>query len=109
MVGTSKALELMLMGDTIDAKEAEQLGLVNKVVPHDDLMKVTREFAARIASGPSVAIELIKKGVYKGAAGDLEGQLDFETLAQRICFQTEDFKEGITSFLEKRQPKFKGR
>lgn len=109
MVGTSKALELMLMGDTIDANEAERLGLVNRVVPHDELMKVTREFAARIASGPSVAIELIKKGVYKGAVGELESQLDYETLAQRICFQTEDFKEGITSFLEKRQPKFKGR
>lgn len=109
MIGTSKALELMLMGDTFDASEAERLGLVNRVVPHEDLMKVTREFAARIASGPSVAIELIKKGVYKGATGDLEGQLDFETLAQRICFQTEDFKEGITSFLEKRQPEFKGR
>ncbi|UCC59362.1 MAG: enoyl-CoA hydratase [Dehalococcoidia bacterium] len=109
MVGTSKALELMLMGDTIDANEAERLGLVNRVVPHEELMKVTREFAARIASGPSVAIELIKKGVYKGAVGELEAQLDFETLAQRICFQTEDFKEGIASFLEKRQPKFKGR
>ena len=109
MVGTSKALELMLMGDTIDAGEAERLGLVNKVVPHDELMKVTREFASRIANGPSIAIELIKKGVYKGAMGDLEAQLDFETLAQRICFQTEDFKEGITSFLEKREPKFKGR
>jgi len=109
MVGTSKALELMLMGDTIDANEAERLGLVNRVVPHDELMKVTREFAARIASGPSVAIELIKKGVYKGAVSELESQLDYETLAQRICFQTEDFKEGITSFLEKRQPKFEGR
>ena len=109
MVGTSKALELMLMGDTIDANEAERLGLVNRVVPHHELMKVTREFAARIASGPSVAIELIKKGVYKGAVSELESQLDYETLAQRICFQTEDFKEGITSFLEKRQPKFEGR
>jgi 2-(1,2-epoxy-1,2-dihydrophenyl)acetyl-CoA isomerase len=109
MIGTSKALELMLMGDTFDVREAERLGLVNKVVPHEDLMKVTKEFAARIASGPSVAIELIKKGVYKGASGDFEGQLDFETLAQRICLQTEDFKEGITSFLEKRPPEFKGR
>lgn len=109
MIGTSKALELMLMGDTIDAEQAERLGLVNKVVPHDQLMSTTMDFARRIASGPSVAIELIKRGVYKGATGDLESQLDFETLAQRICFQTEDFKEGITSFLEKRQPEFKGR
>jgi len=109
MVGTSKALELMLLGDTFDAKEAERLGLVNKVVPHGELMKVTRELATKIARGPSVAIDLIKRGVHKGAVGDLESQLDFETLAQRICFQTEDFKEGITSFLEKREPKFKGR
>jgi len=109
MVGTSKALELMLLGDTFDAKEAERLGLVNKVVPHGELMKVTRELATKIARGPSVAVDLIKRGVHKGAVGDLESQLDFETLAQRICFQTEDFKEGITSFLEKREPKFKGR
>ncbi len=109
MVGTSKALELMLLGDTFDAKEAERLGLVNKVVPHGELMKVTRELAIKIARGPSVAVDLIKRGVHKGAVGDLESQLDFETLAQRICFQTEDFQEGITSFLEKREPKFKGR
>ncbi len=109
MVGTSKALELMLMGDTFDAREAERLGLGNRVVPHGERMNVTRELATRIARGPSVAIDLIKRGVHKGAVGDLESQLDFETLAQRICFQTEDFKEGITSFLEKREPKFKGR
>jgi 2-(1,2-epoxy-1,2-dihydrophenyl)acetyl-CoA isomerase len=72
MVGTSKALELMWMGETFDAKEAERLGLVSKVVPHNDLMKVTKELALKIAKGPSVAIELIKKGVYKGAVGDLE-------------------------------------
>ncbi len=109
MVGTSKALELMLMGDTIDAKQADELGLVTKVVPHDQLMDATMELARRIAKGPSVAVELIKKGVYKGITNDLESQLDFETLAQRICFQTEDFKEGMTSFLEKRPPEFKGR
>ncbi len=109
MIGTSKALELMLMGDTFGAEEAERLGLVNKVVPHDELMKETRELALRIANGPSVAIELIKRGVYKGVENTLEAQLDYETLTQRICFQTEDFKEGITSFLEKRKPEFKGR
>jgi 2-(1,2-epoxy-1,2-dihydrophenyl)acetyl-CoA isomerase len=109
MLGASKALELMLTGDTFDAREAERLGLVNKVVPHGELMNATMELATRIANGPSVAVELIKRGVYKGMANDLESQLDFETLAQRICFQTKDFKEGITSFLEKREPKFKGR
>lgn len=109
MIGASKALELMLMGDTIYAKDAERLGLVNKVVPHDQVMNAAREMAMRIAKGPSVAIELIKRGVYKGLDNTLEAQLDYETLTQRICFQTEDFKEGITSFLEKREPKFKGR
>jgi 2-(1,2-epoxy-1,2-dihydrophenyl)acetyl-CoA isomerase len=109
MVGTSKALELMLSGDTFDVREAERLGLVNKVVPHEQLLDAARELAAKIANGPSVAIELIKRGVYRGVQNDLEPQLEFETLAQRICFQTEDFKEGITSFLEKREPKFKGR
>ncbi|MBE0480998.1 MAG: enoyl-CoA hydratase [Dehalococcoidia bacterium] len=109
MIGASKALELMLLGDTFDVKEAERLGLVNRVVPHDQLMDATREFALRIAKGPSVAVDLIKRGVYKGITNDLEAQLDYETLAQRICFQTEDFKEGMTSFLEKRKPEFKGR
>jgi 2-(1,2-epoxy-1,2-dihydrophenyl)acetyl-CoA isomerase len=109
MVGTSKALELMLSGETFDVREAERLGLVNKVVPHEELMNAAMELGTRIASGPSVAVELIKRGVYRGVQNDLEPQLEYETLAQRICFQTEDFKEGITSFLEKREPKFKGR
>lgn len=109
IVGASKALELMLMGDTIDAREAERLGIVNRVVPHNELMNAARELAMRIAKGPSVAIELIKRGVYKGIDNDLESELDYESLAQRICFQTEDFKEGVASFIEKRPPQFKGR
>jgi 2-(1,2-epoxy-1,2-dihydrophenyl)acetyl-CoA isomerase len=109
IVGASKALELMLMGDTIDAREAERLGIVSRVVPHDELMNAARELAMRIAKGPSVAVELIKRGVYKGLDSDLESGLDYESLAQRICFQTEDFREGVASFIEKRQPQFKGR
>jgi len=109
IVGVSKALELMLMGDTIDAGEAERLGIVNRVVPHDELMNAARELAMRIAKGPSVAVELIKRGVYKGIDNDLESELDYESLAQRICFQTEDFREGVASFIEKRPPQFKGR
>ncbi|HEY48973.1 MAG TPA: enoyl-CoA hydratase [Dehalococcoidia bacterium] len=109
IVGPAKALELMMLGDIIDAREAERLGIVTKVVPHKELMNETMELARRLARGPSVAIELIKRGVYKSFSNDLEAQLDFETLAQRICFQTEDFQEGIKSFLEKREPEFKGR
>ncbi len=109
IVGASRALELMMLGDIIDAREAERLGIVSKVVPHEKLMDAAMELAGRLAKGPSVAIELIKRGVYKSFGNDLESQLDFETLAQRICFQTEDFKEGMASFLEKRDPDFKGR
>lgn len=109
MLGISKALELMLTGETINAHEAERIGLINRLVPSERLIEVAMEFAKKIAQGPSVAIELIKKGVYRGIVNDLESQLEFETLAQCICFQTEDFKEGVKSFLEKRPPQFKGK
>jgi 2-(1,2-epoxy-1,2-dihydrophenyl)acetyl-CoA isomerase len=108
LIGMSKSLELMWTGDIIDAQEALRLGMVNKVVPHEQLMKVAKEFAARIAEGPSVAIELTKKSVYNRLNSDFESQLYYETYAQNMCSGTEDFQEGVKSFLEKRKPKFKG-
>lgn len=109
IVGISKALELCITGDIIDAQEAEHIGLVNRVVPHNDLMKETKEFAARIAKGPSVAIELAKRSVYKGLENDLASQLAYETWAYNVVQQTEDVQEGRRSFVEKREPVFKGR
>jgi 2-(1,2-epoxy-1,2-dihydrophenyl)acetyl-CoA isomerase len=108
IVGTRKALELMFTGDIIDAKEAERLALVNRVVPHDDLMKEAKALAAKLAKGPPIAIELTKRAVYKSLQNDLERQLDFESYAQNICFGTEDNKEGIRAFIEKREPLFRG-
>jgi len=108
IVGTKKALELMLTGDIIDATEAERLALVNRVVPHDDLMKVVKELAGKIAKGPPITIELTKRAVYKSLQNDLESQLDFESYAQNICRGTEDHREGVTAFLEKREPVFRG-
>ncbi|MDY6907567.1 MAG: enoyl-CoA hydratase [Chloroflexota bacterium] len=108
MVGTAKALELMLTGDFVDAKEAERLGLVNRVVPHDELMAAAKELAGKIAKGPPITIELTKRAVYRGMVNDLERQLDFETYAQNICRGTEDHKEGVTAFLQKRDPQFRG-
>lgn len=109
VLGMSKALELMFTGDMVNAVEAERIGLVSRVVPHDDLLRVVHERASTIAKGPSVAIELMKKGAYRSLNHDLESQLDFESYAQNICRQTEDHKEGVESFIQKRPPKFEGR
>ena len=110
IVGTSKALELMFTGEQIDAVEAERLGIVSRVVPHDELMKVSQELAAKIAQQPPVAVELAKRLVYRGMIHDLARHLDLETYIQHLCFQTEDFKESVRAFLEKRpRPQFKGK
>ena len=110
LVGTAKACELMYTGDMINAAEAEKLGIVNKVVPHDELMNETMALAKRIANGPPLTIELIKRAIYKGAEEtDLWHQIHYEGHLQSLVVATEDFKEGVTSFLEKREPKFMGR
>jgi 2-(1,2-epoxy-1,2-dihydrophenyl)acetyl-CoA isomerase len=108
-IDLDKALEFCFTGEIIDAKEAERIGLVTRVVPHDDLEKVVNELALRIAKGPSVAIELMKKYMYQGMGGDYRTQLDFESYAQSVCVQTEDFKEAIAAFREKREPHFQGK
>jgi 2-(1,2-epoxy-1,2-dihydrophenyl)acetyl-CoA isomerase len=110
MVGTARACELMFTGDFIDAHEAERLGIVNKVVPHDALMSECMALATRIASGPPMTIAATKAAIYKGAAEvDLTRQLDLELYLQAIMVRTEDFKEAITAYMEKREPEFTGR
>lgn len=108
LVGTAKALELMWTGDIIDAREAERIGLANRIVAKADLMDEAKKFALRLSSGPSIAIELMKVGVRKAMNNDYEGQLDFESRAQLRCMNTNDFKEGVQSFFDKREPKFTG-
>ncbi|MFC1861900.1 enoyl-CoA hydratase/isomerase family protein [Chloroflexota bacterium] len=110
IVGTSKALELMFTGELISAAEAEQLGIVSRVVPPDELMKAVRELAARIAQQAPIPVELTKKIIWRGLLEDLTRQLDLETYAQQICLGTEDHQESVRAFLEKRpQPLFKGK
>lgn len=108
IVGAEKALDLMLSGKIIDAEEALEIGLVSKVVPPDRLMAVAKELATKIATGPSVAIELTKRGLKRSFDNDLNPQLDYESYAQNLCRKTEDHKEAIQAFLEKRKPQFKG-
>ncbi|MCX5999328.1 MAG: enoyl-CoA hydratase-related protein, partial [Chloroflexi bacterium] len=109
IVGIEKALELFYTGDIIDAQEALRIGLVGRVVPHADLMKMARGLAEKIAAGPPIPMEFAKYGVYKGLESDIEGSLDYENYAVKTCTTTEDYKEGVTSFMEKRKAQFKGR
>ena len=110
VVGVARALELMWTGDIIDAKEAERIGLVRCVVPAAELIREAKALAFRLARGPSVAIELMKRMVYDGLrANDFASQLAHEDFAQYVARLTEDYKEGVNSFIEKREAKFKGR
>ena len=109
LLGAAKSLELMYTGDFIDAKEAERIGLVNKVVPHDSLMDEATALARKLAKAPPLTLAQTKRAVHSGLINNLDQQLYFESYAQDFCLQTEDFKEGVSSFLEKREPQFKGR
>lgn len=109
LVGTAKSFELMYTGDVIDAKEAERIGLVNKVVPHDSLMDEVNALAERLAKGPPLALAYIKRAIHDRLINSFEQQLYFESYAQNLCFTTEDFKEGINSFFSKYEPHFKAR
>ena len=108
LVGTAKALELYFTGDMIDATEAERIGMVNKIVPLEELERYTYELASRIAEKAPIAMGMIKEIMYKGLNMDLVAELDLEASAQSICLKTEDHREGVRAFLEKRKPVFKG-
>ena len=109
IVGTAKACELIFTGDTLDAAEAFRLGIVNAVVAPEELMTTACQLARRIAAGPAVAIQLAKRAIYQGQEVNLRSGLEFETFAQSICRETEDAKEGVKAFVEKRAPVFRGR
>jgi 2-(1,2-epoxy-1,2-dihydrophenyl)acetyl-CoA isomerase len=110
LVGVSKALEMMWTGDKVDARTAERIGIANRVVPHDDLMKAAREFALQLANGPSLSIEMIKRMAYTSLKSDsVMTQMGVEDYMQQVCRESEDIKEGMAAFLEKRPPKFQGK
>ena len=109
LVGLAKAKELMFTGEAVDAQRALELGLVIKVVPHERLMDEAMEYAARLASGPTRAIGMIKTMLNISFESDLGTVLEREASLQGIAVSTADVVEGITSFLQKRKPEFKGK
>ena len=106
LVGRARAAELFFFGDMIDADEAERLGLVSRVVPHDELELATREWATRLAGKPPLALALAKQALQRSYGSTLDEMLDYEAEAQDRCFRSADALEGTRAFVEKRTPRF---
>ena len=109
MIGLSNTFMLQYTGDIVDAHEAHRLGMVNKVTPPDDLMKTAMDLAQRLANGPTYSMALIKRLVHRSLHTDLAESLRLAGPAQAIARSTEDHKEGVRAFVEKREPAYKGR
>ncbi len=106
LVGQAKAAELFLFAEMIAAHEAERIGLLNRVVPHDELESVTNDWAQRLAEKPSLSLALAKQALQKSWGATLDEMLDFESMAQNECFRSDDALEGTRAFVEKRSPRF---
>lgn len=109
LVGKGTAKEMIFSGQPIDAQKALSLGLVNKVLPADQLIAGSRKMAATIAQAGPIAIQQAKSAIDKGLEADLHTGLAIESKAYSICIPTQDRLEGLTAFKEKRQPVYKGK
>lgn len=107
-VGEKRAAELFMTGGTVDAKRAAEIGMINKVVPAADLLAEAGKFAAQLAGGPTGSYGRIKRMLNAAFANDLKQQLALEAECQLESGKSEDFKEGVTAFFEKRPPAFTG-
>jgi enoyl-CoA hydratase/3-hydroxyacyl-CoA dehydrogenase len=109
LIGRAKAKELIFTAEIIDAKEAERIGLVNKVVPSDKLMEEAKGMAMKISRQAPVAIRLAKSAINKGCDMDLDTGLSYEVESVSMAFSTKDSKEGMTAFTKRRKPEFEGK
>ena len=109
LIGEGRAMEIMLTGDMIDAETALKFGLVNYVHPLADLEAKTMELAEKIATKAPIALQLCKEAVKFASRSNLDEGLRREVDLFAICFSTEDKQEGVSAFLEKRKPAFKGK
>lgn len=107
IVGLGRATELLMTGDFLDAAAAERIGLYARVVPQEQVVEEGRAWAARLAAGPSFALEVTKKMLFREAAMDLDAALAAEVEIQSICMQDANFREAYEAFRERRKPDFK--
>lgn len=109
IIGLNRAKELLFLGDDLSAVDAERIGIVNRVVPGAELMDATRALAQRLAVGPTQAIGLTKALIHRSLTVDFATSLELEAFYQAANARTEDAREGLMSFVERRTPTFKGR
>ncbi|MFJ9578958.1 enoyl-CoA hydratase/isomerase family protein [Streptomyces sp. NPDC101191] len=109
LVGPQRAKELMFFGDALPAAEARTMGLVNRVVPAEDLEKTAREWAERLAQGPTRALALTKQLVNASLESDRRTAFAAEAAAQELCMTSRDAQEGVAAFVERRRPTYEGR
>jgi enoyl-CoA hydratase/carnithine racemase len=109
LVGPARAAEMFYTGDMISAAEAERIGVVNHVVPHDRLAAEARELAGKLAAAPPIAARAVKRVLFGSDRAALECALEMEVQQQVKCFLSEDCTEGLRAFFEKRAPQFTGR
>ena len=108
-LGLEKALKMSLFSEVYPARQAKELGLVTEVVPDVELLSRARQWAEKLAAGPPIAIRITKRMMYKQLTMDLDNALEDAALGTMVANYTEDVKEGIAAFHEKRPPKFKGK
>jgi 2-(1,2-epoxy-1,2-dihydrophenyl)acetyl-CoA isomerase len=109
VIGLGRAMQMSMLGDVVDAEEAYRIGLVNNVVADDSLSEEARNLADRLAAMPTVALGRIKHSLYSSFERSVETALEAEAEGQTFCGFTQDHKEGVTAFFEKREPRFTGR